>query len=197
VIAVTLASKSLIRAVILKNAGVEFETVSPGVDEESVKADLLARAGAPRSVAETLAAMKALAVSKHRSGLVIGADQTLELDGVLYDKAASLEEARERLVLLKGRTHGLHSAVAVARDGVAVWGHVETARLTMRAFSDGFLDGYLTRLGETVLGSVGGYQLEGEGAQLFEVVDGDYFSILGLPLIALLNVLRREGALVQ
>jgi septum formation protein len=197
VIAVTLASRSPIRAAILRSAGVECETVSPGVDEEDVKADLRGRAGAPRAAAETLAAMKALAVSRDRSGLVIGADQTLELEGALYDKAASLAEARERLVLLRGRTHALHSAVAVARDGVAVWRHVETARLTMRDFTDGFLDGYLARAGESVLGSVGGYQLEGEGAQLFEAIDGDYFSILGLPLIALLNVLRREGALAR
>ena len=97
--------------------------------------------------------------------------------------------------LTRGRTHALHSAVAVSRGGLAVWRHVETAQLTMRDFSQGFLERYLARGGETVLGSVGGYQLEGEGAQLFDVIDGDYFSILGLPLIALLNALRREGGL--
>lgn len=196
-IAITLASKSAIRAAILRGAGVSCEIVSSGVDEASVKADLMARAGTPRVVAQALAALKAIAVSKDRPGLVIGADQTLELDGALNDKAASLAAARERLILLRGRTHVLHSAVAVARDGLAIWERVETAHLTMRAFSNHFLDGYLARAGKSVLGSVGGYQLEGEGAQLFDEVAGDYFSILGLPLIALLDVLRREGALAQ
>ena len=194
---ITLASKSAIRAAILRGAGVSFEAVSPDVDEASVKEGLLARGGTPRSVAEALAVMKAVAVSRDRQGLVIGADQTLDLAGALYDKATSCDEARERLTLLKGRTHALHAAVAVALDGEAVWRHVETARLTMRAFSDRFLDGYLMRAGAAVLDSVGGYQLEGEGAQLFEEIDGDYFSILGLPLIPLLDALRREGALAQ
>jgi septum formation protein len=194
---VTLASKSAIRAAILRGAGVSFEVVSPSVDEASVKEGLLAHGGTPRSVAEALAVMKAVAVSRDRPGLVIGADQTLDLAGALYDKATSPDEARERLTLLKGRTHALHAAVAVARDGAAVWRHVETARLTMRAFTDRFLDGYLTRAGTAILDSVGGYQLEGEGAQLFEEIDGDYFSVLGLPLIPLLDALRREGALAQ
>jgi septum formation protein len=197
VIHVTLASKSAIRASILRGAGVSFEAVSPDVDEASVKEGLLSRGGTPRSVAEALAVMKAVAVSRDRQGLVIGADQTLDLAGAFYDKATSPDEARERLALLKGRTHALHAAVAVALDGAAVWRHVETARLTMRAFSDGFLDGYLMRAGAAVLDSVGGYQLEGEGAQLFEEIDGDYFAILGLPLIPLLDALRREGALAQ
>jgi septum formation protein len=197
VIAITLASRSAIRAAILKGAGVSFETRAPGVDEQSVKRDLMGRGGTPRSVAEALARMKALAVSKNRPGLVIGADQTLDLDGALFDKAASLDEARERLILLKGRTHALHAAVAVARDGVSIWRCVETARLTMRDFSNSFLDEYLDRAGDQALGSVGGYQLEGEGVQLFDGIDGDYFSILGLPLIGLLGVLRREGALAQ
>ena len=194
---ITLASKSAIRAAILRGAGVSFEAVSPDVDEASVKEGLLARGGTPRSVAEALAVMKAVAVSRDRQGLVIGADQTLELCGVLYDKAGSFDQARARLVLLRGETHALHTAVALARDGAVIWGHVDTARLTMRAFSDAFLDGYLARAGAGVLTSVGGYQLEGEGAQLFEAIEGDYFSILGLPLIPLLGALRREGVLRQ
>lgn len=195
--ALTLASQSATRAAIMRAAWIAFQVVSPDVDEAVAKRDLLVEGAAPRAVAEALARMKAIVVSRDRAGLVIGADQTLELDGELHDKAASLEEARERLTLLRGKTHALHTAVVVARDGASLWGHVETARLTMRAFSDGFLDGYLARAGAGVLTSVGGYQLEGEGAQLFEAIDGDYFSILGLPLIPLLGALRREGALPQ
>ena len=195
--ALTLASQSATRAAILRAAGIAFQIVSPDVDEAAAKRDLLAEGAAPRPVAEALAWMKAVAVSRDRPGLVVGADQTLDLDDMLHDKAASLDEARRRLTFLRGRTHALHTAVAVARDGATLWRHVETARLTMRAFSDGFLDGYLARAGAGVLTSVGGYQLEGEGAQLFEAIDGDYFSILGLPLVPLLGALRREGALPQ
>lgn len=194
-IPLTLASKSATRAAILRAAGVAFQIVSPDVDEATAKRDLLAGGATPCSVAEALARMKAVAVSGNRPGLVIGADQTLDLDGVLHDKAAGLEEARERLILLRGQTHALHAAVAVARDGSVIWSLTETASLTMRSFSDSFLDAYLARAGSGVLKSVGGYQLEGEGAQLFEAIDGDYFSVLGLPLIPLLGALRREGAL--
>ncbi len=196
-IPLTLASNSAARAAILRAAGVVFEIVSPGIDEARAKCGLLAEGAAPRAVAEALARMKAVAVSGDRPGLVIGADQTLELDGALCDKAASLEEARRRLMLLRGTTHALHAAVAVARDGSVIWGLTETARLTMRSFSDDFLNGYLARVGEKVLSSVGCYQIEGVGAQFFEAVEGDYFSILGLPLIPLLDVLRREGALAR
>jgi septum formation protein len=192
---VTLASTSAARAAILEGAGVAFEIVPPGIDEAVAKRQLAAGGAPPRQVAEALARMKALAVSKDRPGLTIGADQTLELDGALHDKAADLLEARRGLEQLRGRTHALHAAVTVARDGAPVWEHVETARLTMRAFSASFLDGYLARAGKSALAWVGGYQLEGEGAQLFETIDGDYFAILGLPLLPLLETLRREGAL--
>lgn len=194
-IAVTLASQSATRAAILKGAGVDFEVVGSGIDEDAIKPTLLVGGGTPRSVAAGLAALKAAAVSRDRAGLVIGADQTLDLDGTLCDKATSLAEARARLTLLRGRAHALHAAVAVAREGAVVWRHVETASLTMRAFSDRFLETYLARAGEPILGSVGCYQMEGEGAQLFETVEGDYFSILGLPLLPLLAALRGEGAL--
>ena len=192
---VTLASTSAARAAILTGAGVVFEIVPPRIDEAAVKEELLAAGAPPRQVAEALARLKAIAVSKDRPGLTIGADQTLDLDGALHDKAANLPQARRALTHLRGRTHALHAAVTVARDGAAVWEHVETARLTMRAFSDPFLDGYLARVGERAFASVGVYQLEGEGAQLFETIDGDYFAILGLPLFPLLETLRREGAL--
>ena len=192
---ITLASKSASRAAILQGAGVVFATVSPGVDEAAVKAGLLADKATPREVADALAELKAVKVSHSREGLVIGADQTLELDGVLYDKAESLDEARSRLTDLRGRRHRLHAAVVVANDGVPIWREVDTTTLTMRPFSDAFLDAYLARNADAALSSVGCYQLEGEGAQLFERVDGDYFSVLGLPLFGLLDLLRRHGEL--
>ncbi|HYG26488.1 MAG TPA: Maf family protein [Caulobacteraceae bacterium] len=190
---VTLASKSVARTQVLAAAGVTFEAVGTGVDEAAVKDELLARGARPRDIAQALAEEKALAVA--RPGLVIGADQTLDLDGRLFDKAETMEEARARLLMLRGKTHKLHSAVAVARDGQVIWRETPAATLTMRSFSDAFLDGFLARHGEGLLGSVGCYRLEDEGAQLFDAIDGDYFTILGLPLMGLLDLLRREGAL--
>ena len=192
---VTLASQSASRAAILRGAGVTFDTASPGVDEAAAKASLLAEGATPRDVADALAELKAVKVSRSRGGLVIGADQTLDLAGALYDKAETVAEARERLRTFRGKRHRLHAAVVVARDGKPIWREVDTTRLTMREFTDEFLEGYLARNGEAVLSSVGCYQLEGEGAQLFEAIEGDYFSILGLPLIGLLDLLRRYGAL--
>ena len=194
-ISVVLASQSASRAAILRGAGVVFETASPGVDEAAAEASLLAEGATPRDVADALAELKAVKVSRGRGGLVIGADQTLDLDGALYDKAGSVDEARERLKTFRGQRHKLHAAVVVALDGAPIWRQLDTASLTMRRFSDAYLEGYLARNGEAVLSSVGCYQLEGEGAQLFDRIDGDYFSILGLPLIGLLDLLRRHGAL--
>ncbi len=134
-------------------------------------------------------------VSAAAAGLVIGADQTLDLDGGLIDKAGSLAEARERLQALRGRPHKLHAGVVVARDGQPIWRELKSATLWMRDFSDGFLDDYLAAEGEAVLGSVGCFRLEGLGVQLFERIEGDYFTILGLPLLGLLDLLRRHGAL--
>lgn len=192
---VTLASKSSARAAVLKGAGVTFETAGSGVDEAAVKAGLLAEQATPREVADALAELKAVKVSRGKPGLVIGADQTLELDGQLFDKAESLDEARERLKAMRGKVHKLHSAVVVAENGQAIWREVPTARLSMRPFTDQYLDGYLNRGGEALLSSVGCYQLEGEGVQLFDRIEGDYFTILGLPLTGLLDLLRRHGVL--
>jgi septum formation protein len=192
---VTLASKSAARGAVLKGAGVAFETAGAGVDEAAVKVGLLAEGATPREVADALAELKAVKVSRNRPGLVIGADQTLELDGKLFDKAESLEEARERLQAMRGKVHKLHSAVVVAENGEAIWREVPAAKLSMRPFTDAFLDGYLARVGEEVLSSVGCYQLEGEGVQLFDRIEGDYFTILGLPLTGLLDLLRRHGVL--
>jgi len=192
---VTLASSSRARASVLAGAGVVFETAAPGVDEDAVKAGLIAEGAPPRDIADALAELKAVRVSMKRPGLVIGADQTLDLGGSLVDKAESPAEARARLLELRGRSHTLHSGVVVAKDGAAIWREVKSARLTMRSFSDEFLDRYLDREGDVLLSSVGCYRLEGEGVQLFDRIDGDYFTILGLPLLGLLEFLRLHGAL--
>ena len=192
---VILASKSMARRAVLEGAGVSAEIAVAGVDEDAVKASLLAEGASPRDVADALAELKAIRVSAARPGLVLGADQTLEFDGRLYDKAATLQEARGRLQLLRGRPHKLHSAVVVARDGAPVWRELVSATLTMRDFSDAFLEEYLAAEGPEALGSVGCYRLEGPGAQLFSRIQGDYFAILGLPLLGLLEFLRQQGAL--
>lgn len=191
----TLASQSAARAQLLGAAGAPFQTASAGVDEEALKAGLLAEGVGPRDIADALAEAKAVKVSTKRPGLVIGADQTLDLDGALYDKARSTTEARERLRTLRGKTHKLHSAVVVAQDGAPIWREVSTATLRMRPFTDEFLENYLRQQGSSVLSSVGCYMLEGEGVQLFDRIEGDYFTILGLPMMGLLDLLRRHGVL--
>jgi septum formation protein len=193
--AIVLASKSAARRAVLEGAAVPFEVAVAGVDEEAVKQSLLAEGSGPRDIADALAELKALRISRGRAGFVIGSDQTLELDGQLYDKAETVDAARERLSLLRGKTHRLHSAVVVAKEGAPIWREVVTASLTMRDFSDAFLENYLAQEGEAALGSVGCYRLEGPGAQLFSRIEGDYFAILGLPLLGLLDLLRRHGAL--
>jgi septum formation protein len=192
---IVLASQSASRKAILTGAGVPFEAASPGVDEDALKAELLSRGATPRDVAAALAEAKALALPRAPDELVIGSDQTLEFEGRLYDKAASVEEARERLKLLRGRTHRLEGCVVVARAGQAIWRETATSTLAMRDFSDAFLEDYLATEGPAALGSVGCYRLEGPGAQLFTRIEGDYFAILGLPLLGLLDLFRREGAL--
>lgn len=192
---IVLASKSAARRAVLGGAGVPFEVAVAGVDEDAVKASLLAEGATPRDVADALAELKAIRVSRARDGFVVGSDQTLELDGRLYDKAEDLEAARERLKLLRGRPHKLHSAVVVAKEGAPVWRELVTATLTMRDFSDAFLEAYLAAEGPEALGSVGCYRLEGPGAQLFSAIEGDYFAILGLPLLGLLDFLRQHGVL--
>ena len=192
---VILASKSAARRAVLDGAGVRYEALVAGVDEDAVKASLLAEGAGPRDIADALAELKAIRVSRGRPEFVIGSDQTLDLDGDVYDKAETLDAARERLKLLRGRTHKLHSAVVVAKEGAPIWREVVTASLTMRDFSDAFLEAYLATEGEHALGSVGCYRLEGPGAQLFSKIEGDYFAILGLPLMGLLDLLRRHGEL--
>jgi septum formation protein len=193
---VVLASKSKSRQAVLTAAGVAFEAVRSGVDEDAAKTRLLGDGCGPRDIAANLAEAKAVVVSQARpEAIVIGADQTLELDGALFDKAETLHDCRLRLQQLRGKRHSLHSAVVAAQHGAPIWRHVESPQLSMREASDAFIDAYLARHGESLLGSVGCYQLENDGAQLFEAIDGDYFAILGLPLTPLLNLLRERGAL--
>jgi len=192
---IVLASKSAARRAVLDGAGVAYEAITAGVDEDAVKAAMLAEGANAREIADALAELKAIKVSRSHPGFVVGADQTLELEGELYDKAETVDEARARLHQLRGKPHKLHSAVVVAKDGAPIWREVVTATLTMRDFSDVFLDDYLAHEGEAALGSVGCYRLEGRGVQLFSRIDGDYFTILGLPLMGLLDLLRRHGEL--
>lgn len=191
---IVLASKSAARRAVLDGAGVTYEATVAGVDEvrEGVAAG---RGYGPRDIADALAELKAVRVSRARPGLVIGSDQTLDLEGTLYDKAEDIDAARARLKLLRGKTHKLHSAVVVAKEGAPIWREVVSASLTMRDFSDAFLEDYLKAEGSNALGSVGCYRLEGPGAQLFSKIQGDYFAILGLPLMGLLDLLRRHGEL--
>lgn len=177
----------------LEAAGLTFEVDVPRVDEEAAKATLRAEGLRPRDQADVLAELKALSISRMRPEFVIGADQMLAVEGETLDKPKSAVEAREHLMRLRGKTHELITAVVVAREGAIIWRHVDTPKLKMRAFSDAFAEDYLARAGDAVLHSVGAYQLEGLGAQLFERVEGDYFSVLGLPLLPLLAFLREHG----
>ncbi|MBL8707976.1 MAG: Maf family protein [Rhodospirillaceae bacterium] len=192
-----LASGSGTRARLLREAGVAIEIVPPAVDEEEVKASYRADGAAVEDVALALAELKAAAVARRRvaeSGTyVLGSDQMLDCDGDWFDKPADRAAARAQLLALRGRTHRLVSAAVLLKDGQRIWHHVDEARLTLRDFSDAFLEGYLERAGADVLGSVGAYQLEGLGAQLFARVRGDFFTILGLPLLPVLAILREHG----
>ena len=189
-----LASTSSSRRQLMANAGLSFEIDPSGVDEEEVTRSLLARRSSPQEIAEALAEMKALRVSARRpDSFVVGGDSTLASNGRLFNKPPDMTAARKQLLALSGQTHELFSSVVVAKNGVRLWHWNERARLTMRPFNEAFLDTYLARAGEAVLTSVGAYQLEGLGAHLFSRVDGDYFTILGLPLLPLLSFLAGHG----
>jgi nucleoside triphosphate pyrophosphatase len=189
-----LASASPSRRQLLVSAGLTFDVEPSGIDEDEVKRSLLAERASPQDIAEALAAMKALRVSARRgAAMVVGGDSTLACNGRLFDKPPTLDAARKQLLALSGQTHELFSSVVVARSGVRLWHWNERARLTMRQLSEPFVDAYLARAGEGVLTSVGAYQLESLGAHLFSRVDGDYFTILGLPLLPLLSFLAGHG----
>jgi septum formation protein len=193
---VVLASGSTTRQALLRAAGVPFAVDVAAVDEASLIESLVAEKARPRDIAGLLAELKAVKVSNRYPGaFVIGADQVLSLGERLFQKPVDMAAARAQLLALRGQTHVLSSAVCVARDGSVIWREVREARLTMRAFSEGFLDGYLAQTGADVLGSVGAYRVEELGAQLFARIDGDHTTILGLPLLPLLDFLRTHGIL--
>ncbi|MEL6774881.1 MAG: Maf family protein [Pseudomonadota bacterium] len=193
-----LASASAARAAMLTAAGVAIEVLPARIDEEAVKAAMRAEGAPARDQADKLAELKALRISARRPGqLVLGADQVLVAEGAVYDKPADRAEAEAHLGALRGKPHELLSAAVIALNGAPIWRHVGRARLLMRPFTDAFLSGYLDQMGESVTETVGGYRLEGEGAQLFARVDGDYFTVLGLPLLEVLGFLRARGVLVE
>lgn len=191
-----LGSRSPSRAAVLEAAGLTFSIDPADIDESAIR-QVLAGEGdsAPGDISEILARAKAEIVSERTPGaLVIGADQVLALGGEIYEKPQSMDDARETLLSLQGKTHQLHTAVALCREGAMHWTHVETAQLTMRPLSPEDIGQYLAVAGEDVLSSVGAYKLESVGVQLFEKVEGDYFTVLGLPLLPLLHQLRLAGA---
>ena len=190
---VVLVSASQSRSALLRNAGIVFEQDAAVVDEGVVKESFRNRNETAAHAAKALAALKAQRVSKRHPGtLIIGADQMLQCRGIWFDKPRDLDHARDHLRTLRGKTHELLSAVCVVRDGDCLWSHFESAHLTMRAFSNAFLDEYLAATGDVVCTSVGAYHLEGQGAQLFSRIEGDYFTILGLPLLPLLGFLVKH-----
>lgn len=193
-----LASGSAIRQSLLRNAGLAFETATPRVDEESVRAALLAEGAKPRDIADALAELKATKISaRHPAALVIGCDQVLDLGGTLLSKPETVDEARAQLSAMRGKRHDLLSAVVICQAGRPLWRHIGSARMTVRPFSDDWLDGYLSRNWPDIADSVGAYKLEAEGVRLFSRVDGDYFTVLGLPLLDLLSFLTLRGDLQQ
>jgi septum formation protein len=193
-IRLVLASASPYRRRMLEAAGLTLAVAPADVDEEAVKRDLVRAGAAPKAIAEALARVKAETVSRPRgAALVIGADQVLALGDRIFSKARDIAEARRQLLTLRGKSHQLHTAAALATGGKAVWSIVESATLTMRAFSDAFLDDYLAAAGDRVTATVGAYEIEGRGVQLFERIEGDVFTIIGLPLLALLADLRARG----
>jgi len=191
-----LASRSAARRTMLKAAGIPIEPHPADLDERALAARAVSQQ--PAGVAALLAKEKAAAVGRaHPGRLVLGADQTLALGGDHFTKPADRNAAKAQLRALSGKSHELHSAVAFVQDGAMLFEHVDTARLTMRTLSERFIDLYLDAVGEAATTSVGAYQLEGLGSQLFERVDGDYFTILGLPLVPALDFLRRRGCLAS
>lgn len=189
-----LASSSPFRRQLMENAGLQFLAQAADIDERAIEAPLEAAGASPDEVALELARAKALDVShKNPAKLVIGSDQTMSLGSRVYHKPKDRAASKDHLLSLSGKTHRLNSAVAFARDGQVIWEHVTHADMTVRPLTDEFVERHLARVGDKALKSVGAYQLEGEGIQLFEKIDGDYFTIIGLPLLAVLGELRRLG----
>ena len=192
-----LASSSPTRQGLLGAAGLSVGSISPRLDEDALRSALVAEGTDPVDVAAVLAEGKALKISaRHPESLVIGCDQILDLDGVCLAKPEDRAAARAQLITLRGHPHKLHAAAVIAQGGRPVWRHIATATLSVRSFSDAWLDAYLDRNWPAVSGSVGAYHLEGEGVQLFDRIDGDRFAILGLPLVQLLEYLRVRGEIL-
>ena len=193
---IVLASGSAIRGQMLSNAGIAFEAIVPRVDEEMIKIALQAEKATPRDIADALAETKARKIGgKHPDKLVIGCDQVLDFEGQILSKPQTPEEAREQLKALRGKRHSLLSAVVVYHQLEPLWRHVGQVRLYMRDISDSYLNEYVDRNWPSLQSSVGGYKLEEEGARLFSRIEGDYFTILGLPLIEMINYLTASGDL--
>jgi septum formation protein len=193
---IILASTSQIRSKLLDGAGVSHDVVASRIDEDSVKKALEAEGAPPRDIADTLAEMKARKIAeKGQGGLVIGCDQVLSLKGKVLSKPKTIEDARGQLNALRGETHQLLSAAVIYEDLKSVWRHVGVARLSMRDFSDDYCDDYLARNWDSIRWSVGGYKIEEEGIRLFRMVQGDTFTIQGLPLLELLSYLTLRGTL--
>jgi len=192
---IILASGSASRRALLEGAGVTAQTVKPFVDEDAAKSAMREQNVSIRDQAMRLAELKALKVSSQHAGLVIGGDQMLALGERAFDKPTDMKAARSHLEALSGQSHTLETAIVVAENGQIVWKTLARPKLTMRPLSADFINDYLARVGEAVLSTVGGYQLESLGSQLFSEIEGDYFSILGLPLLPLLDYLRTRGVL--
>ncbi|MBZ0229016.1 MAG: Maf family protein [Bauldia sp.] len=193
---IILASQSPVRSALLRAAGVTFDAIPSRIDERAVEAPLIKARKSPAEIALALAEAKAIGIGKaDRAAFVVGADQTLELNGERFVKPETMDEARGQLVKLSARTHVLHSGVVGVHRGSVAWRHLDSAELTMRGLSLGEIGAYLAGIGDAALLSVGAYQIEGPGIQLFERIEGDYFTILGLPMLPLLKWLRDEGAL--
>ncbi|MGR3502108.1 Maf family protein [Pseudaestuariivita sp.] len=187
---VILASGSAIRATLLTNAGVPFTVQKPRVDEDAVKAALLAEEAPPRDIADALAELKARKVSEKSPGaLVLGSDQVLAFEGAILSKPATPEEAIDQITMLRGKRHTLYSAAVICEDGAPIWRHVGQAHLSMRLLTDAYIADYVARHWDSIRHSVGGYKLEEEGVRFFTRIDGDYFTILGLPLLPILSYL--------
>jgi len=193
---IILGSGSTIRQTMLRNAGVDFSVTVARIDEESIKASLLAEDASPRDIADTLAEYKARRVAQSNpEALVLGCDQVLEFDRQVLSKPTTPDDARAQLKAMSGKSHKLLSAAVIYEDAKPVWRSVGQVRLTMRSLSDGYIDAYVDRNWDEIQNCVGAYQLEAEGARLFARVDGDYFTVLGLPLLDVLGYLTLSGVL--